>query len=178
MPNWCEDLLGKTAALTSDQYGPPVDSIVGTRDTAILGRYIEDHEYKGDVGMLQGTHFDLDQHNGRWCKTPEFTHGTYAYFVTIADDGTLQFPYAAGPVFYGKLTAQSVDNIPLAATTHFKGGPSVGAQNPRLEVDSNDIALSWAIIKHCAWLHRYERALTTLMIWQCLVMTMRPFPWR
>jgi hypothetical protein len=28
--------------------------------------------------------FDLDEYNGRWCVTPEFPNGTYAYFVAIS----------------------------------------------------------------------------------------------
>lgn len=44
---------------------------------------------------------DLDQYNGRFCKTPEFPQGTYAYFSTIKNDpftGTIigRFPYFIG----------------------------------------------------------------------------------
>ena len=38
------------------------------------GFFIEDFEYRGDG--------DLDEYNGRFCITPEFPNGTYAYFVT------------------------------------------------------------------------------------------------
>lgn len=44
---------------------------------------------------------DLDEYNGRFCKTPEFPKGTYAYFATIKNDpftGTIvgEFPYFIG----------------------------------------------------------------------------------
>ena len=36
---------------------------------------------------------DLDEYNGRFCKTPEFPNGTYAYFSTIDFSGNLTYPY-------------------------------------------------------------------------------------
>ena len=144
LPQWCNDLLGKTLALTADQYGPAIDAPVGARDVAELGRYIEDHDYKGDLAMTQGTDFDLDRHNGRWCKTPEFPDGTYAYFVTIDELGTPLYPYAVGPVFYGKAKATKVSQIPLEATTHFKGGPAIGAKDANLEFETDDLTLTWS----------------------------------
>ena len=47
-----------------------------------LGRYMEDNDYLGDHGYVQGVDFDLDEYNGRWCFTPDFPKGTYAYFVS------------------------------------------------------------------------------------------------
>jgi len=40
-----------------------------------LGFFVDDYAFT-NVG-------DLDQHNGRFCKTPDFPNGTYAYFCTI-----------------------------------------------------------------------------------------------
>ena len=56
------------------------------------GRFIEDYEYVFALG-------DLDQYNGRFCKTPDFAEGRYCYFVTIdaTDDGNPTFPYVMGP---------------------------------------------------------------------------------
>ena len=42
----------------------------------IAGSFIDDFEYVFQEG-------DLDQYNGRFCKTPEFPEGVYAYFVSI-----------------------------------------------------------------------------------------------
>ena len=40
------------------------------------GKFIEDYEYSFGLG-------DLDQYNGRVCKTPDFPSGRYCYFITI-----------------------------------------------------------------------------------------------
>ena len=37
--------------------------------------------------------FDLNEYNGRYCVTPEYPDGTYAYFLAITANGTPQFPY-------------------------------------------------------------------------------------
>ena len=62
--------------------------------TDVAGTYIEDYEYNFGSG-------DLDQYNGRFCKTPEFTDGRYCYFVTIdaTEDGNPVFPYIVGPSY-------------------------------------------------------------------------------
>jgi len=59
------------------------------------GSFIQDYEY----GFGSG---DLDEYNGRFCKTPEFPNGTYAYFVTIdaSAEGNPVFPYILGPQYY------------------------------------------------------------------------------
>jgi len=58
------------------------------------GRFVEDYEYVFNLG-------DLDQYNGRFCKTPEYPDGRYCYFVTIdnTEDGNPVFPYVLGPSF-------------------------------------------------------------------------------
>jgi hypothetical protein len=40
-----------------------------------IGLFVEDYEFSGEG--------DLDIYNGRYCKTPEFPNGVYAYFSTI-----------------------------------------------------------------------------------------------
>ena len=55
---------------------------------------------------------DLDRHNGRFCKTPDYPEGTYAYFATIDSssetDATFDkyftpvFPYVVGETFKSK----------------------------------------------------------------------------
>ena len=61
------------------------------------GTYIEDYEYVFQDG-------DLDQYNGRFCKTPEYPEGTYAYFVSIdaSEAGLPVFPYICGPQLYSQ----------------------------------------------------------------------------
>ena len=61
------------------------------------GEYIEDFEYVEGWGTL-------DQFNGRYVKTPEYPYGTFAYFVTIDDDGKPAYPYVVGPEYRGDPT--------------------------------------------------------------------------
>ena len=62
--------------------------------TDVAGTYIDDYEYVFGSG-------DLDQYNGRFCKTPDFPDGRYCYFVTIdaTEDGNPVFPYVMGPSY-------------------------------------------------------------------------------
>ena len=51
-------------------------------DDFSLGSFVEDYDYTADG--------DLDKYNGRYCKTPEYPNGVYAYFCTIQDaDGSV-----------------------------------------------------------------------------------------
>ncbi len=59
-----------------------------------LGCFIEDFSYVSGSG-------DLDDHNGRFCVTPEYPAGTYAYFVTIDESRKPVYPYTPGPTYYG-----------------------------------------------------------------------------
>jgi len=59
-----------------------------------LGCFIEDWQYVAGSG-------DLDEHNGRFCVTPEYPNGTYAYFTTVDADFLPYYPYFTGPTFYG-----------------------------------------------------------------------------
>ena len=52
------------------------------------GFFVEDYKFTNNG--------DLDKHNGRFAKTPEFPNGVYAYYATIDTDGDPQFPYFIG----------------------------------------------------------------------------------
>lgn len=58
-----------------------------------LGTFIEDYQYNHTSGSL-------DQNNGRYCITPEYPYGTYAYFVTIDSSNNPVFPYIIGENYY------------------------------------------------------------------------------
>ena len=79
-----------------------------------LGAFINDYEY------VQGTG-SLDKNNGRFCKTPEFPEGTYAYFITVNNFGEGVFPYILGTTYYSvpsqnnfniEFDQSSEDNLP------------------------------------------------------------------
>ena len=58
-----------------------------------LGSFVNDYTYTHKSGTL-------DENNGRFCITPDFPKGTYAYFLTIDSDQVPQFPYTLGENFY------------------------------------------------------------------------------
>ena len=59
----------------------------------------------------------LDEHNGRFCVTPEYPNGTYAYFCTVDENWNSSYPYAVGPTFYGIYSNASVNSISETTTT-------------------------------------------------------------
>ena len=67
------------------QNRPPTSSFAS-------GFFVEDYTFN-DSG-------DLDQNNGRFCKTPDFPNGTYAYFAGISTiSGAPVFPYFIGDTY-------------------------------------------------------------------------------
>lgn len=88
--------------------GPPVST------TYPLGRYREDYEYIAHPGDPDY----LDEHNGRFCVTPEYPGGTYAYFCTVDANWNSAYPYAVGPTFYGMVTGSKVTSINEAVTVY------------------------------------------------------------
>ena len=104
-----------STASTTRNSGPAVNS------TYPLGCMCEDYIYVPGAG-------DLDSHNGRFCITPEYPSGTYAYFVTIDASGNPVYPFVIGPTYYG--TVQTGNTGPggghvtiTEATTVYSGTP-------------------------------------------------------
>ncbi|MGA1433027.1 MAG: YHYH protein, partial [Candidatus Nanopelagicaceae bacterium] len=58
-----------------------------------LGSFVDDYRYVHRSGSL-------DENNGRFCITPDYPEGTYAYFVTIDENQVPKFPYIIGANFY------------------------------------------------------------------------------
>jgi hypothetical protein len=78
--------------LNANQYGPAVSTQYP------LGAFLEDYEFVQGLG-------DLDEHNGRFCVTPEYPNGIYAYFVTLDFNQEPLYPYVLGPYYYGTVQA-------------------------------------------------------------------------
>jgi hypothetical protein len=101
-----------------------------------LGKYLEDYEYIQGLG-------DLDEHNGRYCVTPEYPGGTYAYFVTVDANLNPVYPYTVGPTYYGMV--QSGNTGPQSGHNTIPGGatsytPATGVNDMaiiRLEILPN-----------------------------------------
>jgi arylsulfatase A-like enzyme len=142
-PQWAADVQGLGPVLAANQYGPNITAGAGSRYE--LGHYLEDYAYQGDLGMTQGASFDLDRHNGRFCVTPEFPAGTYAYFTSIEANGTPSFPYNIGRTYYGNPSGGRAGALPAGATVHYEGGPEVAEAIQSLSVDdpSGEVIVSW-----------------------------------
>jgi hypothetical protein len=102
--------LANGTVLTSGQYGPSLA-------TFALGKYVEDYEYVQGLG-------DLDTHNGRFCVTPDYPNGIYAYFVTINASLYPVYPYVIGPSYYGTVQAGNTgpnggNNTPTESVTTY-----------------------------------------------------------
>lgn len=69
-----------------------------------LGWYREDYEFIANSG-------DLDEHNGRFCVTPEYPNGTYAYFATVDENWNSAYPYMVGPEYYGVTNGGSTNSV-------------------------------------------------------------------
>jgi hypothetical protein len=141
IPAWAQRFYGLAAA----QSGPTVST------NYPFGRYMEDNDYLGDLtnsatgtNYQQGTDFDLDEYNGRYCVTPDYPNGTYAYFVSISSNGTPLFPYNIGRAYYGSPTGGSVTTISETVTTNFQGGPNLApVLNPPV-VSNTIVTLTWS----------------------------------
>jgi hypothetical protein len=144
LPAWAAAAQNRSATLSPSQYGPNVSA------TYPIGHYLEDYDHLADLGQTQGIDFDLDRYNGRFCVTPDFPNGTYAYFETIAADGTPLFPFNLGRQFYGTPSGGVVTSISESVTNYFTNNPGAGPTPPahalqnsstRLRVQTGDNAL-------------------------------------
>jgi hypothetical protein len=138
IPQWAVRLFN----VSSNQTGPNVSA------SYPLGRYMEDNDYLGDLGYTPGTNtFDLDEYNGRYCVTPEFPNGTYAYFVNISSDGTPTFPYNIGRGFYGSPSGGTVIAITESVTTNFLGNTNLTSTLNTPGVNNGTVTLTWSALE-------------------------------
>ena len=150
LPLWAQRIQSRPT-LTAAQYGPAVSA------TYLLGHYIEDFDYRGDLGQLQTTgstvrDFDLNEQNVRFCVTPEFPAGTWAYFTPINADGTPQYPYTTGRQYYGSPTGGATTAAVMTADTpltqQFIGGANAALSVPATStVSSGTVTLAWSAVE-------------------------------
>jgi len=129
---------------------------------------MEDYAYLGDLtnsatgtNYQLGTHFDLDEYNGRWCVTPEFPGGTYAYFVSMSSNGTPVFPNNIGRAFYGNPTG-STTTITETVATNFLGGANLREVLNAPSKSGSTVVLTWSAVE--GGTYRVE-SLTNLTLW-------------
>ncbi|HEV2328325.1 MAG TPA: YHYH protein [Verrucomicrobiae bacterium] len=144
IPQWAVRLYN----VTSNQPGPNVSLNYPLDD------YMEDNDYLGDLintntctNFQQGVDFDLDQFNGRWCVTPEFPNGIYAYFVSVNSNGAPAFPYDIGRGFYGSPIGGAVSAISETVTTNFLGYTNLASTLNSPAVKSGTVTLTWSALE-------------------------------
>jgi YHYH protein/Secretion system C-terminal sorting domain len=80
-----------------------------------LGYFREDYKYVPTTSLTPDY---LDDHNGRFCVTPEYPLGTYAYFCTVDAGWNSAYPYMIGPTYYGIKSAGKVPSITESVTPY------------------------------------------------------------
>ncbi|MFK7809205.1 MAG: YHYH protein [Saprospiraceae bacterium] len=116
---------------TTHADGTAVDVGPAINTTYFLGYFREDYEY---VAHPDEDDF-LDEHNGRFCITPEYPDGTYAYFATVDENWNSAYPYIVGPTFYGNSENRKVESV-TETTTVYDGTTSLN------EVNNNDLNIT------------------------------------
>ncbi len=105
--------------------GPDVNA------TYPLGYFREDYQYNTTASSDY-----LDDHNGRFCVTPEYPNGIYCYFATVDENWNSSYPYVVGPTFYGTKTAAKVTSITENVVTYSPSNIGI------LKTEINDIDIS------------------------------------
>ena len=143
LPVWATRNNGNIAAA-----GPNVST------TYPFGRYIEDNAYLGDLiktgatHYAQGVDFDLNEYNVRFCVTPEFPAGTYAYFLSISATGVPTFPYNTNRYFFGSPTG-GTSTASETVTPFFTGGASTQEVGKSVGVNSGNgnVTFTWSSVE-------------------------------
>ena len=100
-------------------------------NTYPLGYFREDYHY---TATSAGTPDYLDEHNGRFCLTPEYPSGIYCYFATVDANWNSTYPYVVGPTFYGTRNAAKVTSVPSGTTTY-----SSTASNDKINLQATQV---------------------------------------
>jgi len=88
--------------ILSSGYSLSTSDITDRPSSFSSGFFVEDYKYTNSG--------DLDQYNGRFCKTPEFPNGIYAYFASISSSTYKSvFPYFIGNTYRSLPVLQTVD---------------------------------------------------------------------
>lgn len=133
LPAWEARELDRPAALEENETGPAVNV------NYPLGHYLEDYAYLGDLATAPGRRWDLDEFNGRWCVTPEFPQGTYAYFTAIDAAGRPIYPYNMGRRYRGVPSGRLVRAITEPVTTNFMAHADLTARRD----SGGSVSLVW-----------------------------------
>ena len=98
------DNINSTLKIITPSYVTNINRVTNRPPGYSAGFFVEDHVYDGTG--------DLDIHNGRFGKTPEFPNGVYAYFSTVGlGTGTNKlegkYPYFIGNTYRSPFIAEN-----------------------------------------------------------------------
>lgn len=115
--------LRTMTARTTYADGSTVTAGPAVSATYPLGYFKEDYEY---LATTAATPDYLDEHNGRFCKTPEYPSGIYCYFATVDANHNSAYPYLVGPTYYGNYANRKATSV-TETTTEYKGTSVTGS---------------------------------------------------
>ncbi|HEX8371978.1 MAG TPA: YHYH protein [Chthoniobacterales bacterium] len=152
LPTWAASVQGKTTTLASTEYGPTTTATYqiapNVTGTYSIGIFAEDYDYMGDLGKTQGVDFDLNRQNVRFCVTPEYPAGTWAYFVAIDASGTTVFPDLINQEYFGSVPngPSTVTSISETVTEYIRGGQA-SALSLAAVTDPAGVKLTWPSVE-------------------------------
>jgi hypothetical protein len=121
--------LRSISTRTTYSDGSSVTAGPNVSTTYPLGYFREDYQY---TASTQPDY--LDSHNGRFCVTPEYPGGTYAYFCTVDAHWNSAYPYVVGPTFYGTNSAAKITSIPEPVTLYVPPTTGIASPSDNLEI--------------------------------------------
>lgn len=113
-------------------YTIPNGPKAGQEETFFLGYFREDYDF---INHNEPDY--LDEHNGRWCITPEYPNGTYAYFCTVDENWNSAYPYAVGPTYYGNYENRKVNSVSESTTVYTLNSPTFDLLNRSVSIVPN-----------------------------------------
>jgi hypothetical protein len=136
--------LGESGAVQQMKSGYELRTNLQNRPNYPLGSFVEDY-YFTENG-------NLDEHNGRFCITPEFPNGVYAYFCTISgglpeNSGLFkgykkpEFPYVIGnsyrstPIDFNFLSTSNLNQFNLNESSLLRNTKPYGLLNKNTYYD-------------------------------------------
>ena len=105
------DNINSDLKIISTSYKLDSSNVINRPTGFEQGFFIDDYKFDG-LG-------DLDVHNGRFCKTPEFPNGIYAYFASVGLGTASNKLEGIYPYFIGKSYRSPVINDNLILTQDF-----------------------------------------------------------
>ena len=102
-----------------------------------LGTFVDDYTWTANSFYGKTT---LDQNNGRYCVTPEYPEGVYAYFLAVDQTNNPVFPYILGKNYYSLPVDSnynseiSQDDLPRNAKRLFLPGSDKNGQGSFVQV--------------------------------------------